>query len=447
MSKTIAAVATAHGVGGVAIIRISGDDASFVADKIFKGKTPVSQAVPYLMQYGKILDFSGGIVDSVMCVYMRAPHSFTGEDIVEIHCHGGILVTQKILELVLRAGAQMAEPGEFTKRAFLNGKFDLSQAEAVADLINAETDNAACEAVNRMEGELSKKINSVRDSLLDICAQIMVVSDYPEEDIDEMQKSTFRNVITDKMDELSELLKTADVGRFVNEGIFCTIVGKPNTGKSSLLNALLEKDRAIVTDIEGTTRDVITEEANIDGIVVKFCDTAGIREAEGIEKIGIEKSYEYIEKSDICLVVCDASDFTDDDKNIIEKTKEKKRIIVLNKQDLANMDLKNPSPVIKISVKKGEGLKDLKKAIVNIASDGEVYSAQRGMISNLRQKEAVIKAHESLKNAQETLDSGFPPDLAATDLENAISFLGEITGLTVSEEIINKIFSKFCLGK
>ena len=447
MSRTIAAVATAHGVGGVAIIRISGEDAAAIADRIFKGKTRVSESMPYLMQYGKIIDFDGTEIDSVMCVYMRAPHSFTGEDTVEVHCHGGILVTQKILALVLRAGAVMAEPGEFTKRAFLNGKFDLSQAEAVADLISAETDNAAFEAVNRMEGELSKKINTVRDSLVDISAQIMVVSDYPEEDIDEMQKNAFRKVISDKMDELSELLKTADLGRIVNEGLFCTIVGRPNTGKSSLLNVLSGEERAIVTDIEGTTRDVITQLVNVDGIVVKFCDTAGIRDAEGIEEIGIAKAYEYIEKSDICVVVADSSNFTDEDRKIINDVGDKKHIIALNKHDLADFDLETDAPVIKISAKTGEGIEELKKALLNLATDGEIYSAQKGMIANIRQKEAVRNAYDSLRHAADTIDSGFPPDLAAMDLENAISFLGEITGLTVSEEIIDKIFSKFCLGK
>ena len=302
-SATIAAVATAHGTGGVAVIRVSGEDAAKICDKIFKGKNKLSESVPYMMQYGKII-YDGELIDKVLAVYMKAPHSFTGENTVEINCHGGVLVTQKVLEAVILSGARYAMPGEFTKRAFLNGKLDLTQAEAVADLIDAETNNALYEAVNRMDGLLSKKINKIREEILDIAAQILVVADYPEEDIDFKKKNEFLSMIESAHSEIENLLVTAKEGKYLKDGITCAIVGRPNTGKSSLLNALSGENRAIVTDIEGTTRDAIEVKTVMDGVAVILCDTAGIREnGEKIEKIGIEKSLDYIKKSDICLAL------------------------------------------------------------------------------------------------------------------------------------------------
>lgn len=446
LRNTIAAIATPVGNGGIAIIRISGDEAARIAERVFKGKTPVSGAEPYKMQYGSVFDGSGKLIDKALCVYMKSPHSFTGEDTVEIHCHGGYISARKVLDAVLSAGATLASPGEFSKRAFLNGKMDLAQAEAVCDLITARTDEAYSEAVNRLDGALSKEIDSIRDVILDICAQLLVSVDYPEEDIDFIKRGEFSDMIKKTEETLTSLIKTADAGFYLKNGIFCVIAGKPNAGKSSLLNALCGREKAIVTDIPGTTRDAVEEYVSIGGIEVHLCDTAGIRAAGGIEGMGIEKSYENIEKADICIALVDGSNFTKEDEEIINLVKDKKHIVAVNKTDLGETAFKPPG-AISISAKTGSGIDGLKDMIVKLATDGATYSTDRAMLTNIRQKEACQRAKEAICAAVETLDGGFPADLAVSDLENAASALGEITGLTVSEEIIDKIFSKFCLGK
>ena len=445
---TIAAIATPHGSGGVGIIRISGDNSAKICDRIYRGKSKIADFKPYLMQFGEIFSLDNELIDNVLCVYMKAPHSFTGEDTVEIHCHGGVFVTNRILEEVIMAGASYAMPGEFTKRAFLNGKMDLSQAEAVGDLIGAETNNALYEAVNRMEGTLSREINSIRDKILDITAQILVIADYPEEDIDEPKKQEFLLEITNLKNKAVELLNTSKAGKILKDGIVCAIVGRPNTGKSSLLNALSGENRAIVTDIEGTTRDAVEQKILINGIAVLLCDTAGIREQSGeIEKIGISISHDYIKKADICLAVLDSSYICEDDKKILELVKDKKHIVVLNKSDIANADFKCDSECVKISAKEGTGLSELCNLITEKVTDGAILSPKKAIITNLRQKEALSFAIENLNGAIDTINSGFGVDLAASDLENAAFSLGEITGMTVNDEIVDKIFSKFCLGK
>lgn len=447
MNKTIAAIATPIGNGGIAIIRISGNESSNIADKVFRGKTPVSLSEPYKMQYGKVLDRQGKLLDKALCVYMKAPHSFTGEDTVEIHCHGGYFSAKKILDTVLFCGASMASPGEFTKRAFLNGKLDLTQAEAVSDLICAKTDEAFSEAVNRLDGALSREINSVRDVILDITAQLLVAADYPEEDIDFILRNEFLLSLKKIEKVLEDLITSANTGVYLKNGIFCVITGKPNAGKSSLLNALCGREKAIVTDIAGTTRDVVEEYINIGGIEVHLCDTAGIREAEGIEGIGVGKAREYIEKADICIALLDASNYTDEDREIKELVKGKKHIVVANKSDIAKLDTGGSDDILSVSAKTGDGINELKNKILSLATDGDLYSAERAMLTNTRQKESCMRAKEVISSAISTLDEGFPADLAASDLESAAFSLGEITGLTVSEEIIDKIFLKFCLGK
>ena len=446
--KTVAAVSTAHGVGGVAVIRVSGADAAPICDKIFFGKTPLPAAQPYLMQYGSIKNLSGELIDRVLCVYMKAPNSYTGEDTVEIHCHGGLIVTEKVLGAVIEAGAYLAAPGEFTKRAFLNGKIDLAEAEAVGDIISAETDLSLTEAVNRLGGTLSNEINRIRDEILDITAQILVTADYPEEDIDTETAAGFAKMIKKALEYTERLLETSKRGKFIKDGVKCALVGRPNTGKSSLLNALSGEEKAIVTDIEGTTRDIVEQRIAEDGIVITLYDTAGIRESGGeIEKIGIKKSLDFIKEADICIAVMENGNINSEDMEILSLVKDKKHIIVLNKNDINDEDGGIEGETLSISAKTGAGLDILRKKIVELVTDGAKSSAERAMITNMRQKEALLRAAESLKGALEVIEGGFPIDIAASDLENAASSLGEITGETVNDEIIDKIFSKFCLGK
>jgi len=445
---TIAAIATPRGVGGVGIIRISGSESTKVCDKIFKGKTKISDATPYLMQYGSISDLSGNLIDKVLCVYMKAPASYTGEDTVEIHCHGGYFVCEKILETVISAGARLALPGEFTKTAFLNGKMDLSQAEAVIDLINSKTNEELSEAVNRVDGVLSEKINGIRNTVLDITAQVLVIADYPEEDIDYTKKNEFISMISDIKEKIDYLIKTADKGTFLKNGISCALIGKPNTGKSSIMNVLAGEERAIVTNLPGTTRDVVEHPININGFTVRLCDTAGIRDAEGlVEKIGIDKSKEYIDKADICLMVLDSGNISDEDMEILKSAEGKRLLIVLNKTDLCESEFAHNAPVIRVSAKEEKGFEELKEEIVKIVVGDEIFSDEKVLITNLRQKEALIRARENINEALSTLLNDFPVDMVACDLENAAFSLGEITGMTVTDEIIDRIFSKFCLGK
>lgn len=448
MNKVIAAIATPAGSGGVAVIRISGTGAAELADRVYRGKNKVSEFESHLMHYGCVCGAGGALVDKVLCVYMKAPHSYTGEDTVEIHCHGGFFVSNKVLETVLEAGAAMALPGEFTKRAFLNGRLNLSQAEAVSDLISAKTDEGLYEAVNRLEGALSEEINAVRDMLLDITAQLLVTADYPEEDIDDAGRDGFSAQLASAGDALDRLLATANAGKNLQEGVSCAIVGRPNTGKSSLLNALSGVEKAIVTERAGTTRDVVEACVSFGGVLVNLRDTAGIREADDeIEKIGIAKTKEHIRGSDLCIIVLDGTSICKEDEEIIALAASKKHIIAINKNDLPGNMIERGAPVISISAKTGDGLNDLKKEIAKIVSDGQDFAVQKAMITSLRQKEAVMRARESISEAIKTIADGFPADLAATELENAVFSLGEVTGQTVSDEVVEKIFSKFCLGK
>lgn len=454
---TIAAIATSLGEGGIAIIRVSGKDALKITGSIFRGKNgrAINDIKSYTMRYGHIIDKeTDEVLDEVVISFMRGPKSFTAEDTVEINCHGGVIATNRILEEVIKSGARLAEPGEFTKRAFLNGRIDLSQAEAVIDIIRAKTELSMKSALAQSEGRISREIKAIRHSLLGIIAHIEATVDFPEEDLEETTSEITAVQLKNVIERIEKLLTSADEGKILREGLDTVIVGKPNVGKSSLLNALLMEKRAIVTDIPGTTRDVIEEFINIDGVPVKIIDTAGIRETEDIvEKIGVEKSREKINEADLIILMLDASrELDNEDLEIIDYIKDRKYIVLLNKSDIGNKINKNDISelnsdfVIEVSAKTGEGLDKLKNSIKHLFFKGEVTSKDT-IITNLRHKEALIKAKESCKAALAALKNTMAIDLASIDARSAWMSLGEITGETLEEDIIDKIFSEFCIGK
>lgn len=454
---TIAAVSTVLGEGGISIIRVSGNKCLDIVGSIFKSKNgkELSDIKPYSMRYGHIVEReTGDILDEVLVSYMKGPRSFTAEDTVEINCHGGVTPTKKILQEVIKSGARLAEPGEFTKRAFLNGRIDLSQAEAVIDIIRAKTELSMKSAVLQSGGRISKEINLLRNKLLQTIAHIEATVDFPEEDLEEITGNEVSKDLVEVEKDISRLLETADEGKILREGLNVVIVGKPNVGKSSLLNALLMEKRAIVTEIPGTTRDVIEEYINLDGVPIKIVDTAGIRETEDIvEKIGVEKSKEKINEADLIMLMLDSSkELDNEDYEIIDYIKDKKYIVLLNKMDLESKivaeDLKglNSKYVIETSAKTGHGLEKLKQCIKDLFFNGEVKSGDV-IITNTRHKESLIRAKESCVAAMNTLMNTAAIDLASIDIRNAWLKLGEITGETLEEDIIDKIFSEFCLGK
>lgn len=454
---TIAAVSTVLGEGGISIIRVSGKNALKIVNDIFKSKNNKSilSMLPYTMRYGHIVDIeTRDIIDEVLVAFMKAPHSFTAEDTVEINCHGGITATNRVLKEVFKAGARLAEPGEFTKRAFLNGRIDLSQAEAVMDIIRAKTELSMKAAVMQSVGKLSIKINSLRNILLMVIASIEATVDYPEEDLEEVTSENTIPQLVKLLSTIDSILITADEGKIIREGLSTVIAGKPNVGKSSLLNALLDENRAIVTNVPGTTRDVIEENFNLDGIPVKIIDTAGIREtSDVIESIGVIKSLEKIKEADLIILMLDLSRPLDsEDKKIIDNIINKKYIVLLNKSDL-NSKIKfneieslNPKYFIETSILSGEGIDSLKVMIKDMFFKQEIAS-NNIMLTNTRHKNALINASKNIKQAIEVLYNTVAIDLASIDLRNAWSDLGQITGETVEEDIIDKIFSEFCLGK
>ncbi|WP_125154226.1 tRNA uridine-5-carboxymethylaminomethyl(34) synthesis GTPase MnmE [Clostridium rectalis] len=454
---TIAAVSTVLGEGGISIIRISGDNSLKIANNIFKGKNgkELLDMKPYTMRYGHIIEKeTGDILDEVLISYMKGPKSYTAEDTIEINCHGGVTPTKKILHEVVKSGARVAEPGEFTKRAFLNGRIDLSQAEAVIDIIRSKTELSMKSAVLQSGGKISEEINLLRNKLLQTIAHIEATVDFPEEDLEEITSNQVNKDLIEIMGEISRLLVTAEEGKILREGLNVVIVGKPNVGKSSLLNALLKEKRAIVTEIPGTTRDVIEEYINLDGVPIKIVDTAGIRETKDIvEKIGVEKSREKINEADLIIFMIDSSRKLDsEDYEIINYIKNNKYVVLLNKNDLNkevnldNLTELNSNYIIETSAKTGKGLEKLKNCIKELFFDGEVKSGEL-MITNTRHKEALIRAKESCNSALNTLNNTLAIDLASIDIRNAWIKLGEITGDTIEEDIIDKIFSEFCLGK
>jgi len=453
---TIAAISTNIGEGGISIIRVSGDKSIDIVDSIFLGKNnrKIHDIKSYTMRYGHIIDKNGSRLDEVIISYMKGPKSFTAEDTIEINCHGGVIGTNRILQEVVRAGARMAEPGEFTKRAFLNGRIDLSQAEAVMDIIRAKTELSMKSALMQSEGSISREIKAIRNKLLSVIAHIEVTVDYPEEDIEEVTAAEVSGDVTKIIGEIDILLSTADEGKILREGLSTVIVGKPNVGKSSLLNALVKEKRAIVTDVPGTTRDAIEEYISIEGIPIKIVDTAGIRETEDIvEKIGVEKSKEKIDEADLVILILDSSNkLSLEDREIIEYIKEKKYIVLLNKSDLGGKiemdELKNLKSkyITKISVKTGEGLNYVKEHIKDLFFKGEIKT-EGVFVTNNRHKQSLIRAKENLESSLNALEYTSAIDLASIDIRNAWANLGEITGEALEEDIIHKIFSEFCLGK
>lgn len=454
---TIAAISTAIGDGGISIIRVSGEKSLEIVNKIFKGKNnkELASIKPYTLRYGHILEFDGNnIIDEVLVSYMKGPKSFTAEDTIEINCHGGIIAANRILENVIKAGARLAEPGEFTKRAFLNGRIDLSQAEAVIDIIRSKTEESMKSAIRQAEGSISEAVNDIREKLITLIAHIEATVDYPEDDLEEITALQVSKQLNDIIGKLDYTLQTAEEGKILREGLNTVIVGKPNVGKSSLLNSLLRENRAIVTDIPGTTRDVIEEYVNLNGVPLKLIDTAGIRETkDAVERIGVKKSYEKLKEADLAILVLDASrEITDEDKEIIELIKDKKHIVLLNKVDMGkkinieDINGVNCDFVIDAAITKGIGIDKLKEAILNLFFHGKINSESL-IITNMRHKEALMAAKESCIQALNALTGTEAIDLASIDIRNAWYSLGQITGDTLEESIIDKIFSEFCLGK
>ncbi len=438
---TICAVATPRGKGGIAVIRVSGESALNITQKTVKTNKNICEMKGYTITRGKAF-YKDKITDDCLVSVFKAPNSFTGEDVCEISCHGSFLSCDLIIKALIENGARLANKGEFTKRAFLNGKLSLTGAEAVKDIIESKTERALYAAVNRLDGGISKEINALRNTLLDLLAAIQVSSDFPDEDIDSFAGGKLEEKLENILNKLDNMKKSARLGEFLNNGIVCAICGIPNTGKSSLLNSLLKRERAIVTNIAGTTRDIVEDYLDIDGIPVKFGDTAGIRESEDVvEKKGVQKSYEYIKNADICIFVKEAGrELNEEENKILEIIGNKPCIKAANKCDIYE---NNEKDYLSICAKKGEGTEDIKKAISDFAGT----SPAGAMIANERQFEAVARAGESVKKALETAKSGFFSDLAAIDIENAVSFLGEAEGISVNQETVDRIFEKFCLGK
>ncbi|QUB97184.1 tRNA uridine-5-carboxymethylaminomethyl(34) synthesis GTPase MnmE [Leptotrichia sp. oral taxon 221] len=451
---TIAAISTPKGEGGIGIIRISGDKSFEILDKIFKPKNPNRDLGFYQFNYGFIHD-GEKVIDESMVVRMKAPKTYTCEDVVEINCHGGQFVTQKVLELVLKNGARHAEQGEFTKRAFMNGRIDLSQAEAVMDLIQGKTEKSISLSLDQLRGDLRDKINSFKKALLDITAHVNVVLDYPEEGIDDPLPVELRDNLEAVYEEATRLIESYDKGKKIKEGIKTVIVGKPNVGKSTLLNSLLREERAIVTHVAGTTRDVIEEVINIKGIPLVLVDTAGIRQTDDIvENIGVEKSKEFIEKADLVLLVLDASrELEDEDREVINQINEnhKKVIVLLNKIDLErkiDLDEYNFENIVEISAQKNVGIEDMEEKIYSFIVDEKVEdSSEKLIITNVRHKTALEKTKDAIRNIFETIDMGLPMDLISVDLKEALDSLSEITGEISSEDILDHVFGNFCVGK
>ena len=448
MEDTIAAIATSLGVGAISIIRVRGPEAIKIVNNIFKGKDLTKQKT-HTITYGHIIE-NDKIIDEVLISIMKSPKSFTTEDTVEINCHGGISTTNKVLELLLNNGCRLAAPGEFTKRAFLNGRIDLIEAEGVMDLINSKTEKARNLAINQLSGTSSELIKKLRKEIVEILANIEVNIDYPEyDDIAVLSTQIIKPQITNIIKELKEIIDHSENTKIIKDGIDVLILGRPNVGKSSLLNRLLEEDKAIVTDIEGTTRDIVEGKINLDGIILNIIDTAGIRQTEDVvEKIGVKKSLSLIDKADLVLFLLNNNeDITPEDKNIINQLKNKNHIIVINKCDLTKkLDL-NDNDCVYISAKENIGIDDLKNKIKELYNLEKIETEDLSYLSSARSISLLKQAMQSLKNADKGIDDNYPIDMVEIDIKDSWNILGEIIGETYEEELIDQLFSQFCLGK
>lgn len=456
IDDTIAAISTPTGTGGISIIRISGKKAVETADRVFAnnfGKT-LKNAKTHTITHGYIKKSDGAVIDEALVSVMLAPNSYTKEDVVEINCHGGIISTREILSAVLESGARLAEPGEFTKRAFMNGRMDLCEAESVIDIINSKSSAAHRVSVNQLRGSLSESIDRIREKLLTLISHLQVLIDFADEDLEPLSDEEYRSGLVNAVSDIERLLNTSLKGRIIKEGIKTAIVGKPNVGKSSLLNLLYGDERAIVTDIEGTTRDAIEESVMLGDLVLKIADTAGIREtSDTVESIGVEKSKSILKDADLVIYMTDALQPLDEnDRFIIESVKDKNAVALVNKSENGvKTDVeeirKSIEDVILFSVKEKTGVEKLRETVERMFESGKVENSDEAVITNVRHTEALTKAKKALKSAVEAIDSGIPLNMTFIDIENAISALGEITGQTVGEEIVDRIFHSFCVGK
>ena len=454
--STIAAISTATGVGGIGIIRLSGKETFEIVEKIFipKKKENIEDIKGYSIKYGNIVDKSGKIIDEVLVSYFKEPRSYTTENMCEINTHGGTIVMRKILEICLENGAVLAEPGEFTKRAFLNGRMDLTQAESVIDILNAKSEKESNNSIEQLKGRLSEEITSIRKSILNIMADIEASIDYPEYDIEEVTSEKTDNLLKEIDKKLEKLENSFETGKILRDGVKTAIIGRPNAGKSSLLNYLLNEERAIVTDIEGTTRDTIEEFITINGVTLKIIDTAGIRDAgDAVEQIGVKKAIEIAKTSDIVIALFDRSrELNKEDKDILELIKDKNSIIILNKSDLeSKIDLeeikKCNKKIIEVSIKNNFGMENIYEEISKIMNLNEIGNSEELLITNIRHKNLIKEARENLKEARNTIEMNLPIDIISSNIKEILESLGKITGEEVTEDVINEIFSKFCLGK
>lgn len=455
---TITSISTPMGEGAIGIVRLSGPQAVEIADKLYKGKHLLNDVPSHTINYGHIIDpESKEVIEEVMVSVLRAPKTFTREDIIEINCHGGILTINRVLELTMTYGARMAEPGEFTKRAFLNGRIDLSQAEAVMDFIRSKTDRASKVAMNQIEGRLSDLIKKQRQSILEILAQVEVNIDYPEyDDVEDATTEFLLEQSKEIKQEINRLLDTGAQGKIMREGLSTVIVGKPNVGKSSMLNNLIQDNKAIVTEVAGTTRDVLEEYVNVRGVPLRLVDTAGIRETEDIvEKIGVERSRKALSQADLILFVLNNNEaLTQEDYTLYEVVKNEDVIVIVNKMDLEQnidinevKDMTGDTPLIQTSMLKQEGIDELEIQIRDLFFGGEVQNQDMTYVSNSRHISLLKQARQTIQDAIDAAESGVPMDMVQIDLTRTWEILGEIIGETASDELIDQLFSQFCLGK